>query len=273
MKSLWRTSAVFSHRCCSSEVKVLPGKEWSIATLQKETIRQHYRAVKKLNTMSAKTLTDGEECQLNDKKEKLMIKVQGLLTLETHLKTIKSLTKTDPHYHDIIKQAKDLQLYNLADTRKPSVSVKKTPKKTPGSRQIFYAYLSSDNIPIHVGKQAEDNDELSCNPKYRSDNEWWMHADGCAGSHVVIKSTDDDIARKFSKTVSDAAILAAFRSKNKAKSTCDVKITRCKHVKKIPGSPAGQVMLTDIFGKKIKVNMKKSLSRFQTLESERISRQ
>lgn len=270
LKSHWHRTLAFPRRYCSSGAEE-PGQEWHFGSLRKEVSRQHYRAVKKLSAMANKRLIDGEVCQLAVKKEKLLLKVQDLLSLETQLKSINSLNKTDEHYHDIIKQATSLQIHN---TRKSKLSNSfPTPKKVPQPREIFYTYLSSDNIPIHVGKQAVDNEQLSCNPKYRDDAEWWMHADGCPGSHVIIKSTDDDIYRKFPKTITDAAILAAFRSKNKLKASCDVKLTRCKNVKKIPGTPAGQVMLLDIFGKKIQINMKKNLARFEALESDRISRQ
>ena len=275
LRACWHPTLAFPRRCFSSETKE-PEKEWHFGSLLKEVSRQHYRAVKRLNTMGLKKVNDGEECQLAVKKEKLLLKVQDLLSLETQLKTIKTLNKTDEHYHDIIKQLTSLQIHNTSQpksTNSPSRMQKQKQKQKPQPREIYYTYLSADNIPIHVGKQAADNDELSCNPKYRDDAEWWMHADGCPGSHVIIKSTDDDIFRKYPKTISDAAILASFRSKNKLKASCSVKLTRCKYVKKIPGSPAGQVLLLDIFGKKIQINMKKSLARFKTLESDRTNRQ
>ena len=99
----------------------------------------------------------------------------------------------------------------------------------------------------------------------------------CAGSHVVIKSTDDNLNKKFPETVADAALLAAHRSKNKLEDWCDVKLTRCKYVKKIPGSPPGQVLILDVTtlaGKNVfRVDMKKTRARFQQLEKERLNRQ
>ncbi len=62
-----------------------------------------------------------------------------------------------------------------------------------------------------VGKAAEDNDELTLNPKYRDGNDWWMHASGCPGSHVVIRSNGNDVPDH--DVVQDAAALAARQSK------------------------------------------------------------
>ena len=46
-----------------------------------------------------------------------------------------------------------------------------------------------DDVEIRVGRKSTDNDELSCDPAHRDDADWWMHASGCPGSHVVIRFT------------------------------------------------------------------------------------
>jgi predicted ribosome quality control (RQC) complex YloA/Tae2 family protein len=263
-------------------------EEWSLTHLNKEVSRQQYRTVKKLTTIAAKdTQTHSHthshthsltlDSSLLNKQEKLSKRLQQLITLENQLKHITSLTHSDPHYDDIMQQVSELQLHN--PKAKPSLTSSltrqsKKPKK-PLPRLIYYPYVSEDNIPIHVGRQATDNDVLSCSSEYRDDNEWWLHAAGCPGSHVIIKCSDDNITRNYPDTVSDAALLAAHRSKNKSMRTCDVKLTRCKNVKKIPGTPAGQVLLMSVCGsgvKTITVNMKKSRVRFEALERERLSR-
>ena len=41
---------------------------------------------------------------------------------------------------------------------------------------------------IRVGKGAGDNDKLSLEPEHRDGHDWWLHAAGCPGSHVVIRA-------------------------------------------------------------------------------------
>ena len=47
----------------------------------------------------------------------------------------------------------------------------------------MYSYRSLDGILIKVGENAKENDALT---ESSYPNEWWLHADGGAGSHVVI---------------------------------------------------------------------------------------
>ena len=63
---------------------------------------------------------------------------------------------------------------------------------------------------LQVGKKAEDNDQLSCSPEHRDGSDWWMHAAGCPGSHVVIRCGDSSLDNEV---VEDAAALAARQSK------------------------------------------------------------
>jgi predicted ribosome quality control (RQC) complex YloA/Tae2 family protein len=80
---------------------------------------------------------------------------------------------------------------------------------------VFWSHLGYFHTLINtkkkVGKAAEDNDELTLNPKYRDGNDWWLHASGCPGSHVVIRSNGNDILEH--DVVQDAAALAARQSK------------------------------------------------------------
>jgi uncharacterized membrane protein len=43
-------------------------------------------------------------------------------------------------------------------------------------------------VTILVGKSAADNDVVSLDRSIRDQDDWWLHAAGSAGSHVVIRS-------------------------------------------------------------------------------------
>lgn len=98
-------------------------------------------------------------------------------------------------------------------------------------------YVSLDGIPIKIGQSAKENDILTSTS---SPNEWWMHATGCTGAHVVICYDGDVIPKETRK---DAAILAIHHSSapNEMKMACVdmVRVGQVKHTK-----TPGQVMLS-----------------------------
>ena len=94
---------------------------------------------------------------------------------------------------------------------------------------------------------------LSCDFRYRDGADWWLHAAGCPGSHVVIRSHDDNLPSNDGDAVRDAACLAALFSKAIAKpppgrehgasGRASVSLTRARHVSKPPGAKPGLVAL------------------------------
>ena len=85
-------------------------------------------------------------------------------------------------------------------------------KKGPSStapRLPYNAFATESGVEIRVGRRASDNDLLSCDSRYRDGPDWWLHAAGCPGSHVVIRSHDDNLPSNDADAVRDAACLAA----------------------------------------------------------------
>ena len=137
----------------------------------------------------------------------------------------------------------------------------KGPRRDASFRKPYRQYRSFGNVEIRVGKKAEDNDQLTLSPDYRDGSDWWMHAAGCPGSHVVIRYGKDDLSEEV---IQDAAALAARQSKCSG-SVIKVSLTRCRDIKKPPGAKAGLVMLTGKV-RTVSVNMKEAEARLQRLE-------
>ncbi len=95
-------------------------------------------------------------------------------------------------------------------------------------------FMSPDSIDVFVGKNSAQNERLTLKAK---PNETWLHVQGMAGSHVIIKS-EQQIP---DNTLLFAAKLAAYFSKAKNSPTVNVDYTLKKHVKKAPGTPTGFV--------------------------------
>ena len=122
-------------------------------------------------------------------------------------------------------------------------------------------------MEIRVGRSSVDNDQLSCNPAYRDEDDWWLHVSGSPGSHVVIRCHDDDLAEKYSETLADAALLAAvFSKEGKRTSRLPVSFTRCRDVFKPNGFVPGMVRLTGKVGTVI-VDSGLEKKRLQRLEA------
>ena len=98
-------------------------------------------------------------------------------------------------------------------------------------------------------------------PHHRDNADWWMHASGCPGSHVVIRNTSDNLPPEV---VLDAAALAARQSKCHG-SVIKVSLTRCRDIKKPSGAKAGLVMLAGNV-RTVFVHMKEAEKRLQRLD-------
>lgn len=94
---------------------------------------------------------------------------------------------------------------------------------------------------VLVGKAARDNDHLTF--RIAQPQDFWLHASGFAGSHVVIRNPDGlDAAPRG--VVEAAAQLAAWHSKARgAKGKVEVHLCRAADVRKPRGVPAGTVQL------------------------------
>jgi len=104
-----------------------------------------------------------------------------------------------------------------------------------------YRIHELDGFEILVGRSARDNDHLSL--KVARPRDFWLHAHGFAGSHVVVRHPDGtgDVPRHV---IERAAELAAWHSKARgARGKISVHLCRAADVSKPRGSPAGQVRL------------------------------
>ncbi|MEG2813846.1 MAG: NFACT RNA binding domain-containing protein, partial [Oscillospiraceae bacterium] len=101
-------------------------------------------------------------------------------------------------------------------------------------------YISDDGNEIFVGRNNKQNDKLTLKDALK--NDMWLHTQGIAGSHVIIKAND----KPFSDaTITKAAELAAFHSKGKDSDLVAVDYTLVKYVKKPAGAKPGMVIFTD----------------------------
>ena len=100
-----------------------------------------------------------------------------------------------------------------------------------------FHYVSSDGFDIYVGKNNYQNDELTF--KFATGNDWWFHAKGIPGSHVILKSEGREVP---DSTFEEAGRLAAYYSKGRSQEKVEIDYTPKKNIKKTPGGKPGFVI-------------------------------
>lgn len=99
-------------------------------------------------------------------------------------------------------------------------------------------YISRDGYDIYVGKNNIQNEELTF--KMADGGDWWFHAKGCPGSHVIVKNKGK--GELPDSTFEDAARLAAHYSSAREQNKAEVDYVEKKQVKKPAGSKPGFVV-------------------------------
>ncbi len=108
---------------------------------------------------------------------------------------------------------------------------KRTGKKKQASRKAKPLRFIDDNgVEILVGKNNKQNGELT--HKVADYNHVWFHVQSFQGSHVIVKTTWNNLTET---TIRTAAHLAAYFSKMRHSSSVAVDYTEIRNIKKIPG--------------------------------------
>ena len=101
-------------------------------------------------------------------------------------------------------------------------------------------HLSPDGLVVLVGLSARGNDLLSL--RLASPQDFWLHAAGVAGAHVVVRNPDN-LDRLPRETLRHAAALAAAGSKQRHGGQVAVHVCRCEDVRKTRGLAPGKVQI------------------------------
>ena len=147
-----------------------------------------------------------------------------------HLESISTALDIALKEEDLVEIKEEMMEYGYIKKR-PAGG--KKPKIT--SRPLHY--LSSDGFHIYVGKNNYQNEEVTF--KLANGNDWWFHAKGIPGSHVVVKSEGRELP---DRTFEEAGALAAYYSKGRENDKVEVDYIQRKHVKKAAGGAPGFVI-------------------------------
>jgi predicted ribosome quality control (RQC) complex YloA/Tae2 family protein len=113
-------------------------------------------------------------------------------------------------------------------------------KKVKITSKPFH-YISSDGFHMYVGKNNFQNEDLTF--KFATGNDWWFHAKGVPGSHVIVKTNGSELP---DKTFEEAGQLAGYYSKLRNSEKVEIDYTEKKNIKKpSKGKPGFVVYYTN----------------------------
>lgn len=156
----------------------------------------------------------------------LIIETKGQID---HLESIQNSLDIALSADDLV-QIKD-ELIEYGFIKKGKNAKKQKVKSKP------FHYVSSDGFDMYVGKNNYQNDELTF--KLATGNDWWFHAKGMPGSHVIVKTENKELP---DRTFEEAGKLAGYYSKGKNADKVEIDYLQKKNVKKPNGAAVGFVV-------------------------------
>ncbi len=157
--------------------------------------------------------------------------------------TLLAETKSEVEHLESVQTALDMALSeeDLVQIKEELVESGYIRRKSGGKKVKItskpYHYVSSDGFDIYVGKNNFQNDELTF--QFATGNDWWFHAKGAPGSHVIVKTNGRELP---DRTFEEAGRLAAYYSKNRGGDKVEIDYVQKKQVKKPGGAKPGFVV-------------------------------
>ena len=132
---------------------------------------------------------------------------------------------------DLSEIRKELTEYGFLQKRTVQKGRAKEAKQKP------LAFLSSDGYTMYVGRNNYQNEEVTF--KIGNSNDWWFHAKGMPGSHVIIKGKGD--GEMPDRAFEEAGALAAWYSSGRRAPKVEIDYTQRKNLHKKNGGKPGFV--------------------------------
>ena len=138
---------------------------------------------------------------------------------------------------DIAVTEDDLSAIKLELTESGFIKKHASKKGAKASKSKPFHYRSNDGFDIFIGKNNLQNEDLTF--KVANGGDWWFHAKGIPGSHVIVKTEGKELP---DRTFEEAARLAGHYSKGRDAEKLEIDYLQRKNVKKPNGSAPGFVV-------------------------------
>lgn len=151
---------------------------------------------------------------------------------EAHLASVLTALELATEESDLAEIREELAAFQYVKRQRAQKG--KRPQKIQSHPLHF---RSSDGFDIYVGKNNYQNEELTF--KVASGSDWWFHAKGMPGSHVIVKANGQELP---DRCFEEAAALAAYYSKGRDQDKVEIDYLQRRNVKKVNGAPPGFVI-------------------------------
>ncbi len=163
------------------------------------------------------------------------------LAAEQRRETLEEIAYLEGQQDNLDKCSSDIELLEIREELEREGYAKREnghtkPVKHPKSQPM--RFLSSEGIPILVGKNNQQNDALTL--RIAGGDNLWLHTKNIPGSHVIV----DYHGEPPEATLREAALLAAYYSKGQSSASVPVDFCLRKFVKKPSGAKPGMVIYT-----------------------------
>jgi len=101
-------------------------------------------------------------------------------------------------------------------------------------------FTTDDGLTLLVGRGARENHRLTF--KLASPDDFWFHAQGCRGAHVILRN-EERLKEPPESSLRQAAAAAAWFSEAQSQEWADVQWTPRKNVRKPRAAPMGTVVV------------------------------
>ncbi len=146
-----------------------------------------------------------------------------------HLESISTSLDIALSEDDLVQIKEELTEYGY-------IRRKRSDKKAKIKSRPFH-YVSSDGFHMYVGKNNYQNEELTF--QFATGNDWWFHAKGIPGSHVIVKARNETLP---DRVFEEAGKLAGYYSKGRDSDKIEIDYLQKKNIKKPNGSAPGFVV-------------------------------
>lgn len=131
------------------------------------------------------------------------------------------------------------ELKRIASGMRTEIRMENEPAEK-GSAERFRRFVVPGGYEVFAGKSAANNDELTV--RFAKPNDYWFHARGSSGSHVVLRWSDSK-SKPPKEALRAAASIAAYYSGARNAKMVPVAYTQKKNVRKPRGSAVGAVYM------------------------------
>jgi len=173
-------------------------------------------------------------------RERVIVRAGQVAEQRARLERVVAAVPPTPSWDEIERMEQKMREAGIAVALEASLRAARAARPHRPRIEGARIFRSSDGWTVLVGKSGKDNARLTF--KLSSPDDFWLHALGVAGAHVVIRN-DERKPRPPKATLEEAAAMAAWFSESQKQSVVDVQWTRRKYVRKIRGAAPGTVRL------------------------------